>query len=73
MNNRLLRRRAELDILRHAWSIHAVHYAFNRFASLPILRRAKNRPTPHPLSKKNRILPKNKKQTRYDTHIHFTR
>lgn len=33
MNNRLLRRRAELDILRHAWSIHAVHYAFNRFAS----------------------------------------
>lgn len=33
MNNRLLRRGAELDILRHAWSIHAVHYAFNRFAS----------------------------------------
>lgn len=73
MNNRLLRRGAELDILRHAWSIHAVHYAFNRFASPSRHPSGEKPPDAAPLSKKNRILPKNKKQTRYDTHIHFTR
>lgn len=59
MNNRLLRRRAELDILRHAWSIHAVHYAFNRFVS-PSRHLSGEKPpdTAPPIEKKSYIAKK---------------